>query len=103
MALKKQPGRGPRRNAYSPERVRDWQASGLTKTEYGRRNGIHPNVLSRWIARHSEEEGCAFVRIEPGSLAPDSGPLEIVLPDGIRIRGVDGTEISAILKAIRGL
>jgi hypothetical protein len=43
------------------------------------------------------------VRIEPGSLAPDSGPLEIVLTDGIRIRGVDGTEISAILKAIRGL
>lgn len=97
-----------RRNAYSAQHVKGWEESGLTKTEYGRRNGIHPNVLSRWIKRHAEEKDSGpFVRIDPQELSSDFKiRVELILPNGIIIRlGADmnTADVGDIVNAIRGL
>jgi len=67
--------RRPRRNRYSPEVVQDYKESGLSKNAYARQNGIHPNVLYRWIARYEEEnQKDTFVRMNPAGL-PLSSPI----------------------------
>jgi len=97
--------RKPRNNRYSPEIVKDCRESGLTKTEYAIQKGIHPSVLYRWMVRYEEENGKgSFVKIEPQKAAPDRDTaIEIILPDGIRIRGGSIDETCEIVKLIRGL
>lgn len=93
-----------RKNRYSPEQVIEWRKSGLTKGEFAKRNKIHPNVFARWINRYEEEKQSSdFVRVKPHTLTSSrQSGIEIVLPDGIRIRCTSADEISEIVKLIRG-
>jgi transposase len=93
------------RNSYNPDVVKKFCESGLSKSEYARRNGIHANVLTRWIARYDEDINLgSFVRI--GHLdgqALREHLLEIILPDGIRVRITDVSLIGETIKSIRGV
>jgi transposase-like protein len=70
------------------EHVIRWKESGLTKAEYCRQNGIHPNVLTRWITKYAEkEERGHFVKVKtPLQRSEFKSEIEVTLPSGIRIR-----------------
>jgi transposase-like protein len=97
-----------KKKAYRAEHVKRWKESGLTKAEYGRRNGIHPNVLMRWVKKYAEEKDSGhFVKINPQILPRDyKSEVEIILPGGIRIRmesNIHPIAMREIVNAIMGL
>lgn len=80
------------KKAYRLEHVRRWEGSGLTKAEYCRQNGFHPNVLRRWIKQYSKDKGRegsgTFVKIrhQPLGRSEFGSDVEFILPSGIKIR-----------------
>ena len=73
-----------------------FKASGLSQTEFRRREGIAKGTFSRWMTRLADEQPPAadpgpFVELTPAAAEPParsllSGELELSLPGGVRIR-----------------
>ena len=101
-------GKTPQRKSYRPAYVSHWEGSGLTKAEYCRRTGIHPNVLTRWIKKYAlERKEGPFVKIEAHGISSDfSNAVEVILINGIKIRIAEGMQpavLREILQAVREL
>lgn len=88
--------------------VREWETSRLTISEYGRRHGIHPSVLSRWIKKFTTaKQAESFIRVdtEQFSSLNTLHHVELILPDGITLRfesGVIPAVVSKILNNAGG-
>jgi hypothetical protein len=70
--------------------VAEWQASGLTCSEYAGRAGVKPNMLGWWKWKLGCEpeprsepraEEMPFVEITPFTLAPPDGRFELTIGD----------------------
>lgn len=108
--------RGRRRvSVQMRERLLDqFECSGMTQRAFARREGINYHTLVSW--RHKRlnrgEAGDALVfheaqltadrggggesfRGEPGS------PVEVVLPDGVLVRGGDARALAAVVRLLR--
>lgn len=104
--------RSPRRTRRTSEQiaqiVRDFRDSGLTKAEFARLVGVHPNTVGYWIRRHTEEVDSpqlvpVRVRPETPRRSPGAG-IELVVQDDLRIRlerGFDEETLLALLSVLK--
>jgi hypothetical protein len=84
-----------------------YDRSGLTQRAFSAREGVSYHTLVTWLVRRRRErppaapEGKApVVRVAQVRLPRVSGSLEMVLPNGIVIRGVDAGQVVALIKAL---
>lgn len=92
------------------ELVAAWQGSGLTQAEFARREGIIYSSFAAWVqasrrAGKRRRRGMPAVRFVEAKL-PVTGPasgttLEVRLPDGTVVRGTNGNELAALVRALK--
>ena len=58
--------------------IKDWQQSGLSISEWCRRNGIHPNTFCNWIHRSRKQGLLETPAVVPQPIVQDPVPQEIV-------------------------
>ena len=84
-----------------------WQASGLSMSEYCRQNNLSISNLSNWNARSKSKRTIKSNKLQsikcmPKSSCSQPSPVEIVLPDGIKIRLATLNQLAVTLKIITG-
>lgn len=94
--------------AQRQEQVRGWRLSGLTQAEYCARRGIHPTTFSTWCRTAAREAtgksrpkgGVEFAefKMAVGGLLP----IEVELPNRVRIRLRDAAICRELLPLLRG-
>lgn len=107
LELGKQDEQG-RRLADGAEReklLEAFGASGLTQRAFARREGINSFTFATWLRKKRlaalgpAPRRPAFLEV---GLGPAAGArLEVVLPDGLIIRGAHGAEVAALVRALR--
>lgn len=99
---------GPERRA---EIIAGYATSGMTQKAYARREGVNYHTLVAWLGRSRRDQTATEPAPEANAprfaqLAwpPDAGPtssrLEIVLPDGVTLRGDDPAALLVLLGAL---
>ena len=58
--------------------IKDWQQSGLSISEWCRRNGIHPNTFCNWIHRSRKQGLLETPAVVPQPIVQDPVPQDIV-------------------------
>ncbi len=99
---------GPERRA---EIVAGYAASGLTQKAYARREGVNYHTLVAWLGQSrrpaaprvaapaAEASAPRFAQLTwPPAAAPSR--LEVVLPDGVTVRGDDAAAMLVLLRAL---
>jgi hypothetical protein len=82
-------------------------ASGMTQRAFAQREGINYFTFATWLrkkrlAAMAPVTKPAFVEVGlPAPRAPAPSRLEVVLPDGVIIRGSQGAEVAALVRALR--
>jgi transposase-like protein len=111
----KRDGRG--RRITEPRRreeiIAGYAASGLTQKAYARREGVNYHTLVAWLGqgrRHGAAQAAGFAPEAntprfaqlawPPLAPPTSARLEVVLPDGVTIRGDDPAALLVLLRAL---
>lgn len=88
--------------------VEAWRSSGETLARFGRRHGVEPRRLARWVSRleRGADEGVRFhpVRLLEGQAEPErsgsGAPIEIELGHGRRVcvaRGFEAEDLRRVL------
>lgn len=78
--------------------VKDYEACGLSATEFARREGLNANTFSWWRSELRKEAGVAgtprltLVAVPASIPHPVAEPIVIRLPDGIELCVPVGTE-----------
>ena len=110
----------PRRKA---EVIAGYASSGLTQKAYARREGVNYHTLVSWLgqsrrnrdprpspALETEVNAPRFAQLTwPPALssaqpsAPSASRLEVVLPDGVILRGEDPSALVILLRALAAL
>ena len=78
--------------------VEDYEGSGLSAAEFGRREGLNANTFSWWRSEVRKEVGVATARrltlvaVPTSTPRPVAEPIVIRLPDGIELCVPVGTE-----------
>ena len=101
-------GRQLRRPEEWAKLIERYDQSGLTQKAFAKHEGIKYPTLVAWLGRRRREAlragspraSFATLRLDaPPSVA--RAPLEVVLPDGTRLRGDEPMQIAALVKALR--
>lgn len=80
-------------------------ASGMTQRSFARREGINYFTFATWLRKKRlaamvpAPKRPAF--LEVGVRPAAATRLEVVLPDGVIIRGAHGAEVAALVRALR--
>jgi len=77
-----------------------YDASGLTQKAFAEREGVKYHTLVTWLVRRRREQPAAPVRFAEVRLPRTRAGLEVCLPSGIVIRGTDGAQVAALVKAL---
>jgi transposase-like protein len=78
-----------------------YEGSGMTQRAFARREGINYFTLATWL-RKKRLAAAKRPRFMEIGLRPSSGfALEVVLPDGLVIRGTSSAEVAALVGALR--
>jgi hypothetical protein len=108
LELAKQDGRG-RRLAAGAEREKlltAFAASGLTQQGFATREGINRFTLATWIRKKRLAAGEPTSRrspqfIELGVPRVTGYSLEVVMGNGVVVRGSDGQQLAALVRGLR--
>ena len=73
--------------------IKDWQLSGLTISEWCRRNGIHKNTFSNWIHRFRKQGLLETPAVIPETITRDPVSQDIVKIEVARNSGSVSSEI----------
>lgn len=73
--------------------IKDWQLSGLTLSEWCRRNGIHKNTFSNWIHRFRKQGLLETPAVIPETITRDPVRQDIVKIEVARNSGSVSREI----------
>ena len=73
--------------------IKDWQLSGLTLSEWCRRNGIHKNTFSNWIHRFRKQGLLETLAVIPETITRDPVRQDIVKIEVARNSGSVSSEI----------
>lgn len=67
--------------------VSDWRTSGLTQEAFSAQHGIKVATFSYWVARSKECDSatCHFIPL-PAGLSNASSQVEILYPNGVRVK-----------------
>ena len=102
--------------ARREELLAAYEQSGLTQTEFARREGVKYQTFTTWVSERrvrtsatSPIKSGAPVRFTEVNLPPppqrDWSPkaeaLSVTLPDGVVVRGADALAMAALVKALR--
>jgi transposase-like protein len=97
------------------EIVAGYPSSGLTQKAYARREGVNYHTFVSWLGQSRRPAALPGPRSEPRapaprfaqltwppttSTAPTASRLEVVLPDGITLRGDDPAALLILLRAL---
>ena len=82
-----------------------YDRSELTQRAFAEREGVRYHTLVTWLTRRRREQAARAVVPGPVRFAEVRVPrartgLEVVLPNGIVIRGADAREVAALIKAL---
>lgn len=88
-----------RYSAAERERLIEQQeASGLSKKEFCRQEGINPGTFYGWTKRKAGAPP-RFAKVE--MMLPGTAPIEVDLPNGVRIRVGTGGDVDQTARLIR--
>lgn len=82
-------------------------ASGMTQRAFARREGINYFTFATWLRKKRLAAMVpvakpAFVEVGlPAPRAAAPSRLEVVLPDGVIIRGTQGAQVAELVRALR--
>ncbi len=94
-------GRRIARAEHRAAMIAAYEASGLTQREFAAREGIKFYSFTAWLRRdRSRREKTAFAEVS-AAVARPSGPLEVVMPNGVVIRGGDVEQLVALVQRLR--
>jgi len=97
------------------EIIAGYASSGLTQKAYARREGVNYHTLVAWLgqsrrhcspprsARETEVNAPRFAQLTwppAACAAPNASRLEVVLPDGVTLRGDDPAAMLILLRAL---
>ena len=94
-------GKRPRRLFTAGQRaelLREYRRGDETQQAFCTRHGIHPTTLSGWL-RRSRRNPPAFAEVSVALSA--AAPIEVELPNGIRIHVRTGGDLSRTAELIR--
>lgn len=109
LEIGKQDERG-RRLANAAEREKllvAFAASGMTQRAFSQREGINYFTFATWLRKQrlgamASKAKPAFVEVGVPALAVAAASrLEVVLPDGVIVRGMDSAEVAALVRRLR--
>jgi len=88
--------------------VLSWRQSGVNKTDYARQHGIPVSCFNKWTMDAEKRTRSAFkaAKIIHPSLpqpSPDTGNIEILVGQSVRIRLNSACDSSLVLDIVRGL
>jgi transposase-like protein len=94
--------------ARREELVGAWERSGLTQTEFARREGVQYQTFASWVqqarvakgARPAAAQQVRFAEVQWPANAGASA-LEVRLPDGTHLRGGSAAELAKLVRALR--
>jgi len=85
-------------------------ASGLTRTDFARREGINYTTLCNWVQQEKKvvleakpQPGLRFAEVTLPTVTPASVEhgLEVRMPDGTTLRGACVADLAALVRALR--
>ena len=85
------------------KRMRSWEGSGQTRAEFCRLRGLNVHTFDYWRRALRSATALVPVVVEAG-LAVTASVIEVVMPDGVRVRvpaGCDAGQIGAVVSALR--
>lgn len=108
LEIAKHDGRG-RRLTAAAERAKllaAYHASGLTLRGFGEREGINPFTLATWLRKQRLAEGKPTGRTAPQFVelrmpGVTGYSLEVVMGNGLVVRGSDGPQLAALVRGLR--
>jgi transposase-like protein len=84
-----------------------YDRSGLTQKAFAQREGVNVHTFVSWLQQHRRALATTatpppvqFAEL-PWSGARSAG-LEVVLPDGVTVRGAIAAEVAALVRLLRG-
>ena len=90
------------------EVVEEYEKSGLTQAEFVARRGVALSTLQAWL-RKWRAQRTGPVRLLPVEVAPaappakGSGGVEVVVPSGVRLYVVPGTDVGYVAQLVEAL
>jgi transposase-like protein len=94
------------------EVVEEYERSGLTQAEFVARRGVALSTLQSWLRRWRAQR-TGPVRLLPVEVAPtqpsaklateSSAPLEVIVPGGVRLAVVPGTDVGYVAQLVEAL
>lgn len=91
-ARSEQTGGASEKRAYWAGHIKAWRLSGLSQTEYCRREGLNRNLLSQWksklsSAKRRRKPEVEFVEVQAPQSSQAAPAIEIAIgPGGITVR-----------------
>jgi len=84
--------------------IDQWRASGQRRDEFCRQHQIKVSTFSYWVTRKNradKDNPGGFIRIETSGSSPSQDLVEIIYPNGVRLRigGVNRSVISSLIRA----
>jgi hypothetical protein len=99
----KRDGRG-RRLAARREReavIAAYEGSGLTQREFAQREGIKFFTFTGWLKRHRRPvAAAAFAQVKLGPPCRPAAAVEVILPNGVIVRGSEVEQIAAVVERL---
>jgi transposase-like protein len=84
--------------------VAQWRASGESQARFARRHGVRPWTLWYWSRKIAPAPAApTFVPVQV-TPSPERRPIEVVLPDGVRVvarADIPATAVAALVAALR--
>lgn len=80
--------------------IKEWKQSGLCRKEFCKKCGIAPSTFSYWYAKYTQShraKGVDFVEVNP--TLPEC--LEVVYPNGVKIRVPENSSLSDLQALIK--
>ena len=100
--------------ARRAELVAAWQESGLTQTEFARKEGINYSSFAAWVQAARLRPSAALsarpanppvrfveARLPTPNLSPSTFALCVRLPDGTELRGQKARDLAELLRVLR--
>lgn len=96
-------GRRIERAEYRAGLIAAYEKSGMTQSAFAEREGVKFYTFTKWLANHRRARAkSAFAEVALKPTLPPSGPaVEVVLRDGVTVRGSDLGQVAVLVERLR--